>query len=95
MRLDTNKYFGMYKEQNGRSENSFGKENELDNNEIKKTVFKYRLLYKDIAKRIGITPETMSRWLNTEMKDWQRDLVSETITDMVAEIRKMYEEDTL
>ena len=57
----------------------------MDNTEIKKTVFKYKLLYKDIAKRVGITPETFSRWLNTEMKDWQRELVSETIADMVAE----------
>ena len=85
----------MYKTVNRWSENKFGKEKKLDNNEIRKTVFKYKLLYKDIAKRIGITPETMSRWLNTEMTDWQRDLVSETITDMVSEIRKMYEEDTV
>ena len=64
---------------------SVRKGEEVTDLEIRKTVFKHKLLYKDIASRIGISAETMSRWINVKMTDWQRELVIETIADMVAE----------
>lgn len=70
-------------EQTGRM--SVRKGEEVTDLEIRKTVFKHKLLYKDIAARIGISAETMSRWINVKMTDWQRELVIETIADMVAE----------
>jgi uncharacterized protein YjcR len=75
----------MYKDMNGWSENSFGKEKKLTNEDIRKSVFMNRLTYKSIAAKIGITPETITRWMRQEMTDWQKELLANTIADMVAE----------
>ena len=61
---------------------------EVTNEEIRKSVFMNRLMFKDIAKRINVTPETLTRWMRTEMTDWQKELVNNTIADMVAERKK-------
>ena len=57
----------------------------LTNESIRKSVFMNRLMFKDIAKKIGIAPETLNRWMRKEMTDWQKELVEKTIADLVAE----------
>lgn len=57
----------------------------MANEDIRKSVFMNRLKFKDIAKRIGITPESMTRWMSEELTDWRKELIEQTIADMVTE----------
>ena len=57
----------------------------MTNEEIRKSVFMNRLTYRKIAAKIGVTPETITRWMREELTDWRKELMEQTIADMVAE----------
>ena len=54
----------------------------MNNREIRTAIFESDLKKYEIANKIGITPFTLSRWLQTEMSQEQKQIVLKAIKDL-------------
>ena len=54
----------------------------MNNREIRTAIFESDLKKYEIAYKIGITPFTLSRWLQTEMSQEQKQIVLKAIKDL-------------
>ena len=54
----------------------------MNNREIRTAIFESNLKKYEIANKIGITPFTLSRWLQTEMSQEQKQIVLKAIKDL-------------
>ena len=55
------------------------------NQEIRNTVESNRILYWEVADKVGIAQSNLSVWLRTEMRDDRKQRVEKAIDELLAE----------
>lgn len=51
----------------------------MNNTEIRKLIEKKRLRYYEVARAVGVNPQTFSGWLQTELTDERKERVLKAI----------------
>ncbi len=59
----------------------------MANEEIRAEIEKKRLKYYEVAEKIGICPETFSKWLRKELKPSKKSRVRHAIWDLEEELK--------
>ena len=55
------------------------------NTKIRERIEKYRILYWEVADKVGIAQSNLSVWLRTEMRDERKARVEKAIDELLAE----------